>query len=132
MPTKLLAKIVGLWLVLTVLGMMLARQTTLATMNALFADAPLMWITGVFTMLVGIVVVVVHNRWTEGALAAIVTFYGWAALVKGALFLWLPPSSQTSLYLAMHLDQFYYVYLCIALVLGGYLVYGGFKSERPA
>lgn len=132
MQTKLLARILGLWLLIAVLGLMATRQTSLDMLNGFFSDAPLMWITGVFTLLIGIVIVVLHNRWNRGALAAIASLYGWIALIKGASFVWLPPAAQAAFYRAMHLDQFYYAYLCVALVIGAYLTYGGFRADRSA
>ena len=131
MTTKFLAKLMGLWIVLTALGMIFNRQTTIATMNSLFADAPLMWITGVFTLLLGLAVVLTHNRWSGGALSVIVTLYGWIALIKGLLFVWLPAPAQAAFYQGMHFERFYYAYLLVALIIGGYLIYGGFRNETP-
>jgi hypothetical protein len=131
MLTKFLAKLMGLWIVLAVLSMVANRQATIATLTALFADPALMFVTGVFTLLIGLAVVLGHNRWHGGALPVIVTIYGWAALIKGLLFLWLPPSAQAGFYEALHFQQFFYGYFVISLVLGGYLIYGGFKPSRP-
>jgi hypothetical protein len=128
MLTKFLARLLGLWMVLTMLSMIATRSATLAAISTLFKDAPLMWITGVFTLLGGLALVLGHNRWST-ALAAIVSFYGWAALVKGLLFLCFPASTQLAFYRALHFDRFFYAYLLISLVLGGYLIYGGFKSS---
>jgi hypothetical protein len=132
MLTKFLARLLGLWSVLTMLSMIATRGSTIAAMSALFKDAPLMWITGVSTLLGGLALVLAHNRWST-ALAAIVSFYGWAALLKGALFLCLPPSAQLGFYRLLQFDRFFYAYVLVSLVLGGYLVYGGFKpSPRDA
>ncbi len=134
--TKFLAKAMGLSIVLTVLSMIANKPAAVSNMNALFTDPALMWVTGVFTMILGIAVVVAHNRWSGGALTVIVTFYGWLALIKGLLFLCLPPTAQAGLYQAMHFEQYFYFYFVVALALGGYLIYGGFKRDaivgRPA
>ena len=120
----------GLWIVLAVLGMFITPQTTIATINALFADPSLLWVTGVFTMLVGLIVIIIHNRWNGGPLAVVVTLYGWIALLKGLTFVWLPPSSQAAAWKALHFDSWYYGYLAFALIIGAYLVYGGFMSDE--
>jgi hypothetical protein len=130
MLTKFLAKLMGLWIVLAVLSMVANRQATIATMNALFADPALVFVTGVFTLVIGLAVVLAHNRWHGGALPVIVTTYGWAALIKGLLLLCLPPSAQTRFYEALDFQQFFYVYLVISLALGSFLIYGGFKPSR--
>jgi hypothetical protein len=120
MTTKFLAKLMGLWLVLTVLGMFAQRQTSIDTIGALFTDPPLLWITGVFTLLIGLAVLLAHTRWSGGATSVIVTFYGWVATIKGLLFLWLPPPMRAASFRALQFDRFFYAYLAVALVLGGY------------
>lgn len=105
------------------------RQNTIDVLDAFFASAALMWTTGVFTLLVGLVVVVTHNRWSGGALPIIVTLYGWIALVKGLTFVWLPASSEQAFYNALHFSQYFYWYFIVSLVIGAYLTYGGFKVD---
>jgi hypothetical protein len=130
--TKNLAKFMGLSVLLVAIGMISNKSAAVQTMNALFSDAPLMWITGVFTMMLGVAIVVAHNRWSGGALPVLVTLYGWIALLKGLSFVWLPPPTQAQLYQAMHFEQYFYAWLLVPLILGGYLVYSGFKPERTA
>src|SRR5215469_14495283 len=102
--TKNLAKFMGLSVLLVVIGMISNKSAAVQTMSALF----------------------------NGALPVVVTLYGWIALLKGFSFVWLPPSTQAQLYQTMHFEQFFYAWLLVPLVLGGYLVYCGFKPERTA
>ncbi|HTU82420.1 MAG TPA: hypothetical protein VMF61_09845 [Candidatus Acidoferrales bacterium] len=132
MLTRYLARLLGLWIVLTELGMVATRGSTVAAVGALFSDPALMWVTGVFTMLIGLAIVVAHNRWTEGPVAALVTLYGWAALIKGLLFVWLSQEQQMQFYRALQFDRLFYAYLAIGIVLGAYLLYGGFRRETQA
>jgi hypothetical protein len=132
MSTKLWARIFGLWILLVVLGMLANRQNTLDVMSGFFASQALMWTTGVFTALVGVVVVVTHNRWSGGALPFIVTLYGWIALVKGLMFVWLPASAEEAFYNALHFGQYFYLYFIVSLAIGAYLTYGGFKADAGA
>jgi hypothetical protein len=129
MLTTFFARLLGLWIVLAVLSMIGNRQATLAALSAVFADPGLIFVTGVFTLVIGIAVVVSHNRWSGGALPIIVTCYGWVALLKGLLFLCMPVAAQTALYIMLHFERFFYEYLAISLVLGAYLTYGGFKRS---
>jgi hypothetical protein len=132
MMTGFFAKLIGFWIALTVVGMAFNRDASLSMLNAFFADPAILFVTGVFTTLFGLTVVLLHNRWTGGAVAALVTLYGWAALVKGALLLLLPASAQLPWYRALHFEQFFYTYLGVAFVLGAYLVYGGYRVREPA
>lgn len=106
------------------------RQTTIGTLNSFFGDPALMWVTGVLTLLAGIVIVILHNQWSGGALPVVVTIYGWIVLVKGLSFVWLPPSSELALYNALHFGQYFYAYFVVALAIGAYLTYGGFSPSR--
>lgn len=131
MLTKIFAKILGFWIVLAVLGLIIARQSWISALNALFADPALVWVTGVFTVLVGLTIVVLHNRWSGGALPIIVSIYGWIALLKGLSLVWLPPAAAMAAWQALHFDRFYLGYVIVALAVGAYLVYGGFTHEEP-
>jgi hypothetical protein len=127
MSTKLWARIFGLWTLLVIVGMLADRQNTLDVISGFFANPPLMWTAGVFTSLVGIVVVVMHNRWSGGALPFIVTLYGWIVLVKGLTFVWLPATAEQAFYNALHFSQYFYFYFIVSLAIGAYLTYGGFN-----
>jgi hypothetical protein len=105
------------------------RQNTLDVLNGFFASPALMWTTGIFTTLVGVVMVVTHNRWSGGALPFIVTLYGWIVLVKGLTFVWLPASGQQPFYNALHFDEYFYFYFIVSIVIGAHLTYGGFKAD---
>ncbi len=129
MLTRYFSRVLGLWIVLAELGMVFNRQPTIDMLNAFFADPALMWITGVFTMLVGLAIVVAHNRWSGSPAAVIVTLYGWIATVKGLTFVWLPAQTQLDFYQALQFPRFFYAYFVFGLVLGGYLIYAGFRPE---
>jgi hypothetical protein len=128
--TSLLARLLGLWLVLTVGGMLLDRADALIAMAQLFQSAALLWVTGVFTSLFGLAVVLTHNRWSGGPLTIITTLYGWIALAKGLVFIWLPASAQQASFAALRFDRYYYFYLAVALLVGAYLTYGGFTTGQ--
>lgn len=136
MLTRYLARLLGLWAFLVIGAMVADRPATIAATNALFTDPALMWVTGVFTTLIGLAIVLAHNRWSGGAVSVIVTVFGWAALIKGFLFVALPPQAQTAFYQSLHFERYFYGYFVVALALGGILIYGGFAdrptADRPA
>lgn len=129
--TKLWARILGLWTLLVTLGMVANRQNTVAVVSGLFASGTLMWAVGVFTMLVGIAVVITHNRWSGGFLPCIVTLYGWIALVKGLAFVWLPASAELAFYHALRFGDYFYGYFILSLAVGLYVTYAGFTADAP-
>lgn len=129
MSTKLLARILGTWSLLAVLAMVVNRQNTIDLVGSFFASPALMWSVGLFSTLIGIVIVVTHNRWSGGALPVVVTLYGWIVLAKGLTFVWLPASAQQAFYNSLRFDRYFYYYFVGSLALGAYLTYGGFKTD---
>jgi hypothetical protein len=127
--TAFLAKLLGLWLVFAALALLPHRDATLGAMNALVADPGLLMITGAFTTLLGLAILLAHNSWSGGPGAAIVTLFGWLALIKGLLFFAFPLPAQAVFYQALHFAQFYYIYLVIVLAAGAYLTYEGFRAR---
>jgi len=129
--TSFLSKLLGLYCILVGLALMVRKEAAVETVNLLVHNAPLLYVLGVITLLIGLAMVLGHNVWSGGALPVIVTLIGWLALIKGALFLFLSPLQAVGLYWGcFHYQRFFYVYAAISVVLGVYLTYGGFRSAR--
>ena len=127
--TVFLSKLIGLYCILVALSMIIRRQATVETVTALLQNSPLMWIVGVITLAAGLAMVLAHNIWSGGGLAAVVTLVGWITLIKSLFFLFLPPEMEARLFLEqLHYQQLFYFYSACSLVLGIYLTYGGFRS----
>jgi hypothetical protein len=90
----------------------------------------MMLILGVITLAAGLAMVLAHNIWSGGTLAVVVTLVGWITLVKGLLFLFLPPEMEAGFFVGqLHYQQLSYLYGAISLALGVYLTYGGFTAR---
>ena len=127
--TFFLSRLLGLYYLLAALSMFLHKQTYLETVTALIHNSPVMLVVGIFTVIAGLAMVLAHNIWSGGALAVIVTLVGWITLIKGLLFLFLPPDVDAELFLTnLHYQQLFYLYAAISLVLGIYLTFSGFTS----
>ncbi len=127
--TLFLSRLNGLYCILVALSMITRRQATLESVTALLHDPSMMFILGVITLAAGLAMVLGHNIWSGAALVVIVTLVGWITLIKGLLFLFLPPEMEAGLFLGqLHYQELFYLYGAISLVLGIYLTYGGFKS----
>jgi hypothetical protein len=123
--TVFLCRLLGAYCVLVGLAMLLRGEDTARTVALLLRDAPLSYCLGVFTLLGGLAVVIAHNVWRGPARAVVVTLCGWIAVLKGLLFLLLPPPLEVSwLYEQLHYEQLYRVYALVALGLGAYLLAG--------
>jgi putative exporter of polyketide antibiotics len=128
--TLFLSRLIGLYCILVGLSMMTHSQATVETVTALLQNPSMTLILGVITLAAGLAMVLAHNIWAGGTLVVVVTLVGWMALVKSLFFLFLPPETETRLFLQqLHYQQLFYLYGAISLALGVYLTYGGFKSR---
>jgi hypothetical protein len=127
--TIFLSRLLGLYCILVGLSMVTHRQTTVETIKALVHNAPVLFVAGVIALAAGLALVLGHNVWSGGALPVVVTLVGWISLIKGLLLLFLPPEAAGRFFLGgLHYQQLFYLYPAIALIFGGYLTYGGFRS----
>jgi vacuolar-type H+-ATPase subunit I/STV1 len=128
--TVFLSRLLGLFYILATISMFLHKQTYVETVAALLQNPSVMFVVGIVTLLAGLAMVLAHNIWSRGAVAVLVTLIGWLALIKGLLFLFLPPQAEAEVFLrVLHYGQLYYMYAAISLVLGVYLTYRGFTSS---
>ncbi len=128
--TLFLSRLIGLYCILVALSMMTRKQATVETVTALLQSPSMILIVGIITLAAGLAMVLVHNIWSGGALAVVVTLVGWITLIKSLFFLFMPPEMETRLFLQqLHYEQLFYLYGAISLVLGAYLTYNGFTSR---
>jgi vacuolar-type H+-ATPase subunit I/STV1 len=110
--------------------MIIYRQATLDSLAGIIHNPSLILVLGVFTLAIGLAMVLAHNIWSSGALAVVVTLVGWLALIKGLFFLYLIPDVGAEYLLKMlRHPQLFYVCMIPSLAIGIYLTYGGFTSK---
>ena len=134
--TRFLSRLLGLYCLIIALAMLAQRPATVVTVAALLRDRPLMYVLGVLCLFAGLAMVLVHNLWSGGAAAVIVTLIGWLTLLKGLAFIGLQPAQTTELYIAqLRFERLYPLYAALTLLLGAYLCYAGFggvaKRKAP-
>jgi uncharacterized membrane protein HdeD (DUF308 family) len=128
--TLFLARFIGLYCIVCGLAEMIHRQATLDAVRALLGNPSMVLWMGMIAVLAGLAMVLGHNLWRGGALTVVVTLVGWISLLKGVLLLFLPAQSHQDLFFsAFRYEQLFYLYAAIALVLGLYLTYAGFRSK---
>ena len=128
--TIFLSRLLGLWVLIVALAVML-HKSAMVGIAADFGNAPgLLFISGVFTVLAGLAMVLGHNIWTGGAAPVVVTLVGWAMLIKGIGLVFISPGEAGGLLAASRFAEYAYVYGGVLLVLGLYLTYAGFLADR--
>jgi hypothetical protein len=109
---------------LVIVGITLFNKSYVsAVMTDLANSKGLLWVTGLITFVMGMVIVAIYNVWSADW-RVLVTLLGWLTVIKGAVIV-LFPSSMMLLYrrfLSNHLLTYSGVY---ALVLGGLLLFLG-------
>ena len=127
--TVYLGRLLGLFTLITSFWLLVERQNTVSTIPALLGNRPAMVIFAIIALAGGLAIVLAHNIWTGGALPILVTLIGWITLIRGVLFLFLPPEATLGILAAMQFERFFYVYLAIPFVLGLYLTYLAFTAR---
>ncbi len=130
--TVYLGRLLGLFTLITSFWLLTERQTTLTTIPALLGNRPVMVVFAIIALAAGLAIVLAHNTWCGGPLPILVTLIGWIMLIRGVLFLFLPPATTLSILAAMQFGNFFYVYLAIPFVLGNYLTYLAFATPMRA
>lgn len=130
--TLFLSKLIGVYCIVLAIAMAMNKVATLQMIGALLNDPPVLYVLGSAVTVAGLAIVLQHNRWS-GLAAVLVTLIGWAALVKGLLFLLFPPNGASGIGLwGVPYERFYYADVAIAFALGSYLAYYGFTARRAA
>jgi len=126
--TIFLGRLLGLFTLITSFWLLVERQNAVSTIPALLGNRPAMVIFAIIALAGGLAIVLAHNIWSGGALPILVTLIGWVMLVRGVLFLFLPPEATLGILAAMQFERLFYVYLAIPFVLGIYLTYLAFTK----
>jgi hypothetical protein len=126
--TVFLSRLIGLYSLIIGLAMLTEKQAYVAKVDALVHDPPVILLSAMFALAVGLAMILTHNVWSGGALPAVVTLVGWISLIKGVFLLSLPPAAAGGYMESLHYEDLYYAYAGVTLLLGAYLTYGGFKS----
>ncbi len=126
--TIYLAKLLGLYCIIVALAMGASKKGTIATVNEWVQSPPLMLLTSVITLAIGLALVIGHNAWSGGLLPVTVTVVGWLTLIKGLVFLTLPPSQMMKFYETLQYERLFFVYMGVTLALGLYLTIAAFSA----
>jgi hypothetical protein len=126
--TIFLAKYLGLFCIVVAVAMMVRKDQTVATVNALVGNASLVLIVGLLGLAAGLGIIVGHNIWSGGALPVVVTLMGWILAIRGAGLIVLSSTATIKLIKTIRFEALFYGYMGATLILGLYLTYAGFSA----
>lgn len=86
--TVILAQILGGYMLVAGTAILIDRTLINRLLISLQDNLAAIFIMGLIALLMGLAIAALHTRW-DNPLAIIVTIIGWAAIIEGALILWL-------------------------------------------
>jgi hypothetical protein len=126
--TIYLSRLIGLFTLIAALSMLGDKPQAIDTVRAVVEDRPALLILGMLGTAAGLAVVLGHQVWSGGVLPVLVTAIGWIVLIRGTILLFLSQHATTRLADWFHFEDFFYLYLGFAAVLGLYLTVHGFSA----
>jgi hypothetical protein len=131
--TAFLSKLIGLYLIAVCIPMAANKQASVATVIATVHDGPAGFVIGLVLVAAALALILCHNVWSGGVLPVVVTLIGWLSLIKGALFLILPPPAAVGVVMwGSAYEQYFYADMALGLALGIYLTIAGFRVPARA
>jgi len=99
-----------------------------AFFEPLFRNSGGPFVIAMFTLPLGLLIVVTHNVWTMN-LSVLVTLYGWASLVKGSLYFLCPALPERVVTEKIRSPRHFAVAGSVLMILGLLMVYDGFFAK---
>jgi len=110
--------------------MLAHARTTVEVMKGIIQDRPLLFICGLMGVTAGLAIVLAHNVWSGGVLPILVTFFGWASLIKGMTLLLIPLETESRVFIVgLGYEQHPNFFAAFAFLLGAYMAYSGFTLK---
>ncbi|ARG97114.1 hypothetical protein [Legionella micdadei] len=120
----ILAQIIGLYLLIMAIIMLMRRQAYLAYVEKLQPSSGVIIMTASLALIIGLFIIVVHNRWTF-APDVVITILGWLIAIKSILWLAVPEKMVSSTR-AVYETNWYYLIVALIAIIGIFLITIGF------
>jgi uncharacterized membrane protein HdeD (DUF308 family) len=87
--TRILARIAGPFVAASGLAVAVRRDAVVGIVDGLEHDPALVFVLGIFTLLIGVILLVFHNRWGS-PVQAVLSLLGWLSVIRGLVLLFVP------------------------------------------
>lgn len=125
--SKFLSKVIGLYLIIISLAMWLNMPEFTHNTLELINNPAVMFVSGFFTLILGLLLVVSHNIW-QWNWRVIITIIAWISLVKGIMLIIYPGYIDMTTHLFVEHSRIAYTAAGIDFILGVILSYFGFRE----
>ena len=120
----LLAKILGPFMAIVGIGLLLRFRDCQRLIHSFTENPGLLYFSGIFTLLLGLLLVNVHGIW-EANWTAFITLVCWLILIKGIILIISPKLIEKFSHLYENKPGFLRFQLVLETLLGCYLFYKG-------
>ena len=121
-----LAKVFGIYLMVTGVAVALRRKELVPAIEQLFDNRPLVYIMSVFALVVGLLLVVSHNIWVAGW-PVVLTVLAWLVFLESIAYLLLPFAVLARLARWFNTQAWYVGGGAVSFLLGVFLAGKGFQ-----
>lgn len=119
--TILLAKVLGSYMLIGGIAMLVRKRFFMSALGAFIEDKGSRLMLAAVDTIFGLFIVNVHNDWSTLP-AGIITFIGWAAILKGVTAMFLKDSTLDKFAASFREKQWYFAEGMIVVIVGLYLV----------
>ncbi len=123
-----LAKLLGIYLLIVATVFAVRRREMSRVVDNFFASRSLVFLSGLLALATGIAMAVGHCVW-EWNWRGMITVFGYLSIAKGVVRIGWPAVPQRAVGVLLNGSAFW-IWIGMALVLGGYLTWAGFTLER--
>jgi len=120
-----IARIFGVFYLVAAVGLMFNRRFYRKFLDDYYKNAALVFFTGMFALITGIVIVLIHNVWVADW-TLIITLLGWIALFKGVWIIVLPNTVSVIAQIYHKNDSLLVIHSIVAFIFGIVLTFFGF------
>jgi len=126
--TRFCARVVGP-LMLIIGAVVIARAGAMVMLvPAILGDGPLTFITGIFTLICGLVLIAAHHHWSSAA-AIVISLLGVLTIVRGITLLFAPSLITGLVHQVLNLGPGAIVAGIVALLIGAWLTFVGWFAK---
>ncbi|MDD5496415.1 MAG: hypothetical protein PHP46_04875 [Candidatus Omnitrophica bacterium] len=120
-----IARIFGVFYLVVAAGMALNRKFYQKVMEDYPHNPALILFSGIFALVTGVVIVLVHNVWVANW-TVVITIIGWMAILKGTWLVIFPSTVSKFMKIYKKNSNLLLVHSAIAFILGLFLTYLGY------
>lgn len=126
--TRFCARVVGP-LMLIIGAVVTARFDDIALiLPGLLQDAPLLFVTGIFTLIIGLVLVAAHHHWSS-ATAILISLFGLLTILRGVILLTMPTLISAFATSVLRVAPAALLAGALAMAIGLWLSYAGWLAR---